>query len=107
MDALAYYREEAEVDKEVDTRNVGIDFQGDITMGRFVRREKPTYLEAVNERYANVLGDDYQLYGMTPQEREEKERREAEARAKAQALMEDEEARLMAEDFGVDEEGLG
>ncbi|AGA89123.1 2-oxoacid:ferredoxin oxidoreductase, beta subunit [Thioflavicoccus mobilis 8321] len=107
MDALSYYREEAEVDKDVDTRDVGIDFQGDIAMGRFVRREKPTYLDAVNERYVNVLGDEYELYGMTTPEREEKERREAEERAKAQSRLAEEEAQLMAEDFGVDEEGLG
>ncbi len=106
LDALEYYKEDAAVEKEVDTRDVGIDFQSDITMGRFVQKEKPTYLDAVNERYANVLGDDYQLYGMSPMEREEKAKREAEERARMQQTMEDEEASLMAEDMGVDEEGL-
>ncbi|MBA1444391.1 MAG: 2-oxoacid:ferredoxin oxidoreductase subunit beta [Chromatiales bacterium] len=106
LDALEYYKEDAGVEKDVDTRDVGIDFQGDIVMGRFVNQEKPTYYEAVNERYANVLGDDYQLYGMSKPEREEKAKREAEERTKVQALMEDEEAQMMAEDMGVDEEGL-
>jgi len=106
MDALEYYKSEAEVEKGVDTRDVGIDFQSDIAMGRFVKRDKPTYLDAVNERYANVLGDDYQLYGMTPEERAEKEKREAEERARVQTLLDQEEARMMAEDMGKDEENL-
>jgi len=104
--ALEYYKEDAAVEKDVDTRDVGIDFQDEIAMGRFVKRDKPTYLDAVNERYANVLGDDYQLYGMSKPEREEKARREAEKREKMQAMLEEDEAQMMAEDFGVDEEGL-
>lgn len=106
LDALNYYKEEAEVGQEIDTRDVGIDFQSEIRMGRFVKRDKPTYYEAVNERYANVLGDDYQLYGMSKPEREEKARREAEERIRMQALLEEEEARLLAEDIGTDEEGV-
>lgn len=78
MDALRYYRADSAVEKEADTRDVGIDFQGDITMGRFVKREIPTYLDAVNERYAKVLGDDYQLYGMCQTERDDKAQADAE-----------------------------
>lgn len=83
LDALNYYQQDADIQHGADTRTVGIDFQGDITMGKFVDRPKPTYLEAVNAHYAKVLGDDYQLYGKTPPEKEEEARRKAEAEAAA------------------------
>ncbi len=82
LDAMEYYKEDAEVAHGVDTRNVDIGFQGKMSVGKFVQREKPTYFESVNEHYANVLGDEYQLYGKTTPERleEEKKAREEQAR---------------------------
>jgi 2-oxoglutarate/2-oxoacid ferredoxin oxidoreductase subunit beta len=97
LNALEYYQGDAEVAHGADTRTVDIDFQGKIKVGKFVDREKPTYLEAVNERYANVLGDEYQLYGKTKPEREEEARREAAAR-------ELEAERMRAEDEALDEQ---
>jgi 2-oxoglutarate/2-oxoacid ferredoxin oxidoreductase subunit beta len=84
LEALDYYKEDAETAHGVDTRSVDIAFQGKLAVGKFVKREKPTYMEAVDERYAKVLGDDYQLYGKTLPERaaeEKKAREEREARA--------------------------
>jgi 2-oxoglutarate ferredoxin oxidoreductase subunit beta len=79
LDTLQYYHDEAEIRHGADTRETDIDFQGKIVMGKFVEKHKPTYLEAVNTHYANVIGDDYQLYGKTDPERE------AEKKAKEQA----------------------
>jgi 2-oxoglutarate ferredoxin oxidoreductase subunit beta len=79
LDAMKYYHDEAEIQHGADTRTVEIDFQGHIRMGTFVNREKPTYLDAVIDHHANVIGDDYELYGKTPLEKkaEEKARKTA------------------------------
>ncbi len=79
LDALQYYHDDSEIVHGADTREVDIEFQSKIKMGTFVHREKPTYLEAVNTHYANVIGDEYQLYGKTTPERE------AEKKAQEQA----------------------
>jgi 2-oxoglutarate ferredoxin oxidoreductase subunit beta len=81
VDAMEYYREDSDIQHGMDTRNVDIDFQGKIAVGRFVQRDKPTYLDAVNTHYANVIGDDYQLYGGTPQEKKEEAEKKAAAAA--------------------------
>jgi 2-oxoglutarate/2-oxoacid ferredoxin oxidoreductase subunit beta len=73
LDAMQYYHDDADIEHGADTRNVDIDFQGKIKVGKFVDRQKPTYLEAVNTHYANVIGDDYELYGKTPMEKKAEE----------------------------------
>ena len=70
VDVLQYYQDACEIEHGTDTRTVDIDYQGPLVMGKFVDKEKPTYLDAVNSHYANVIGDDYQLYGKTDPERE-------------------------------------
>ena len=70
VDALQYYQDNTILKHGADTRETAIDYQGKIIIGKFVDREKPTYLDAVNTHYANVIGDDYQLYGKTPPEKE-------------------------------------
>ena len=47
VDALEYYQEDADIKHGADTRKVDIDFQGKIVIGKFVERDKPTYLDAV------------------------------------------------------------
>ncbi|MBF0167185.1 MAG: 2-oxoacid:ferredoxin oxidoreductase subunit beta [Alphaproteobacteria bacterium] len=79
LDALEYYQNDAEIAHGIDTREVDIGYQSKIKIGKFVERDKPTYLENVNQKYTNVLGDEYQLYGKTTPEKE------AEAKAKAEA----------------------
>lgn len=68
VDMLQHYHDVSEIRHGADTRETDIDFQGKIVMGKFVDKQKPTYLECVNKHYANVIGDDYQLYGKTPPE---------------------------------------
>lgn len=80
LDALQYYHDEADIQHGMDTRQVDIGYQGKIPVGKFVDRPKPTYLEAVNAHYANVIGDDYQLYGKNPLEK----KAEQEAKGKQQ-----------------------
>ncbi len=78
--ALQYYHDNAEIKHGIDTRETDIDFQGKIIMGKFVEKQKPTFLEAVNDRLTNVIGDDYQLYGETEPEKEANKKDAAKAK---------------------------
>ena len=48
LDAMEYYREDADIQHGADTRTVDIGYQGKIAMGKFVDRPRATYLDAVN-----------------------------------------------------------
>ncbi|MGO8952233.1 MAG: 2-oxoacid:ferredoxin oxidoreductase subunit beta [Rhodomicrobium sp.] len=73
LEAMQYYHDDAGIEHGADTRTVDIGYQGKIAMGKFVDRQKATYLDAVNDHYVNVIGDDYQLYGKTPMEKKAEE----------------------------------
>jgi 2-oxoglutarate ferredoxin oxidoreductase subunit beta len=90
VDALQFYQEKAILKHGCDTREVDINFQDKIIVGKFVERDKPTYIEALDKRCVQVVGDDYQLYGKTVPEREAEEKAEKErvAARRAAALAE-------------------
>ncbi len=100
VDMLQNYQENTILKHGCDTRETAIDFQGKIVIGKFVDKDKPTYLEAVDKCCVKLVGDDYQLYGKTIPEREAEEKAEKEriaarreaALAEAGALVEDTEA---------------
>lgn len=64
LDILKYYHDNSIIKHDVDLREVDIKFQGPIIVGKFVDRERPTFIDAMNQRFRNVFGDKYQLYGM-------------------------------------------
>jgi 2-oxoglutarate ferredoxin oxidoreductase subunit beta len=70
LNLLKYYYEQAEIIHGADTRTVDIDYQGKLIVGKFVDKDKPTFLDAMNEHLMNVLGDDYQLYGRINHEKD-------------------------------------
>jgi 2-oxoglutarate ferredoxin oxidoreductase subunit beta len=59
LDAMKYYGEKSVKRNGADTRELRIDFQSEITVGTFIDRERPTFLDAMNTRYRQVLGDRY------------------------------------------------
>jgi len=59
FDLMRFYRDNAEVDQDADTRDVDIDFQGRIVCGRFVDEERPTFRENMDAHYRKVLGERY------------------------------------------------
>ena len=63
LNLMKYYYEKSEIRHGADTRTLDIDYQGKLIVGKFVEKEKPTFLEAMNKHLGKVLGDDYQLYG--------------------------------------------
>jgi 2-oxoglutarate/2-oxoacid ferredoxin oxidoreductase subunit beta len=93
VDALQFYQENAVLKHGADTRTLDLDFQGKITIGKFVERDKPTYIEALDKRCVQVVGDDYELYGKTVPEREAEEKAEKErVAARRAAVLAEEEA---------------
>ncbi|MDP2811013.1 MAG: 2-oxoacid:ferredoxin oxidoreductase subunit beta [Rhodocyclaceae bacterium] len=76
VDALQYYQEQAIIQHGADTRTLDIDFQSKIIVGKFVEKDKPDYIAALDNRCVKVVGDDYQLYGKTVPEREAEEKAE-------------------------------
>ncbi len=70
LNLLKYYYEQAEIKHGADTRTVDIDYQGKLIVGKFVEKDKPDYLTAMNKHFTNVLGDDYQLYGRINHEKD-------------------------------------
>jgi 2-oxoglutarate ferredoxin oxidoreductase subunit beta len=63
LNLLKYYHDNSEIQHGADTRTMDIDYQGKLIVGKFVDKEKPTFLDAMNKHMQIVLGDDYQLYG--------------------------------------------
>ncbi|MCP4230953.1 MAG: 2-oxoacid:ferredoxin oxidoreductase subunit beta [bacterium] len=64
LNLLKYYHENSEIQHGADTRTVDINFQDKIIVGKFVDKEKPTFLSCMNDYLAEVLGDKYQPYGV-------------------------------------------
>jgi 2-oxoglutarate ferredoxin oxidoreductase subunit beta len=65
VDQLKYYKEKSKVVNGADTKDVGLTFQGDITVGKFVDRDRPTWLDAMNEHYIQHFGEKYVPYGVS------------------------------------------
>jgi len=63
LDLMKFYHDNSEIKHGADLKDVDIDFQSKITVGKFVDIEKPTYLECLNANNKRVFGDKYQPYG--------------------------------------------
>ena len=70
LNLLRYYYDNSEIQHGADTRQLDISFQGKIIVGKFVDKDKPTFLDAMNQHFTRVLGDDYQLYGRINHDRD-------------------------------------
>ncbi len=64
LDILKYYHDNSVIKHDAKLEELDIKFQGPIIVGKFVDRERPTFIDAMNQRFKTVLGDKYQLYGM-------------------------------------------
>ena len=87
VDQLQNYQDNSILKHGADTRETAIDYQGKIVVGKFVEKNKPTYLEASDKCCIKLVGDDYQLYGKTIPEREAEEKAEKERIAARRAAM--------------------
>lgn len=62
LDQMIYYKENSEIRNGADTKTTAIDFQSKIVVGKFVDKERTTYLDAMNEYYQKKLGEKYVPY---------------------------------------------
>ncbi|MFH1005556.1 MAG: 2-oxoacid:ferredoxin oxidoreductase subunit beta [Bacteroidota bacterium] len=63
IDEMKYYKEKSVIKEGIDTKQVGLTFKGEIIVGKFVDRKKPSYLEAMNSHFKKLFGDKYINYG--------------------------------------------
>jgi 2-oxoglutarate ferredoxin oxidoreductase subunit beta len=63
IDELKNYKQNSIVKNGADTKEVGLTFDGKITVGKFVDRERPTWLDAMNDHFTQTLGSQYTPYG--------------------------------------------
>jgi 2-oxoglutarate ferredoxin oxidoreductase subunit beta len=64
VDQVKYYKEKSVIKNGVDTKDVGLGYQGDIVVGKFVDRERPTWLDSMNEHFTQHFGDAFTPYGV-------------------------------------------
>lgn len=63
VDQVKYYKEKSTIKHGADTKEVGLGFQSDIVVGKFVDRERPTWLDSMNQHFSKVLGTRFQPWG--------------------------------------------
>jgi 2-oxoglutarate ferredoxin oxidoreductase subunit beta len=63
LDLLKFYHDNAVIKHGEDTRNLDIEFQKPIVVGKFIDRDRPTFLDGYNKRLSEVLGDKFEPYG--------------------------------------------
>ena len=56
---MVYYRDKSEIRHGADTKDVALEFQGKIVVGKFVDRVRPTFGEAMDQYLRERLGADY------------------------------------------------
>jgi 2-oxoglutarate/2-oxoacid ferredoxin oxidoreductase subunit beta len=62
LDMMRLYKENSVIKNGADPREVGLDFKGKITCGKFVDRERPSFLEQYNERMSGIFGASFKPY---------------------------------------------
>jgi len=63
LDLMKFYHDNCVIKHGCDLKEVDIDYQSKIVVGKFVDIEKPTYIDCLNEGYKQVFGDQYKPYG--------------------------------------------
>jgi len=65
LDLMKFYHDNSIIKHGANTKEIDIGFQESIVVGKFVDKERPTFLEALEARMSGVLGDKYVKYGGT------------------------------------------
>ncbi|MBI5239398.1 MAG: 2-oxoacid:ferredoxin oxidoreductase subunit beta [Elusimicrobia bacterium] len=63
VEQLKYYKAKSTIKNGADTKDVGLTFQGDIIVGKFVDRERPTWLDSMNGHLTKVFPGKFTPYG--------------------------------------------
>ncbi len=59
---LEYYRDKSVIKNGADTRETDLEFQGEIVCGKFVDRERDTWLDCYNNRIGEAIGPSFKPY---------------------------------------------
>ncbi len=62
LDLMRFYHDNAVIDHNADTRDIDISYQDKIVVGKFVDKDKPTFLENKDAVLSAKLGDKYIPY---------------------------------------------
>ena len=57
LDLMEFYHDNTEIRNGLDPKEAQIDFQGKITCGKFLDKERPTFTENMHAHYRKILGD--------------------------------------------------
>jgi 2-oxoglutarate ferredoxin oxidoreductase subunit beta len=62
LEMMQYYKENSVIKNGADPREVGLGFKGKITCGKFVDRERPSFLDQYNTKMTERLGSSFKPY---------------------------------------------
>ncbi|MGB8932772.1 MAG: 2-oxoacid:ferredoxin oxidoreductase subunit beta [Anaeromyxobacteraceae bacterium] len=62
LDEMKFYKEKSVIKNGASTNDVFLDYRKEITVGKFVDRERPALQDAMDSRYREVLGAKYVPY---------------------------------------------
>jgi 2-oxoglutarate ferredoxin oxidoreductase subunit beta len=62
LDEMKFYQEKSVIKNGADTRAVTLDFRTEITVGKFVDRERPTLEQAMEKQMSDALGSKFVPY---------------------------------------------
>lgn len=62
LDRLKFYYDNSEIKHGADPREADVSLRGNITVGTFVNRDRPTYMQAMNEHLQKRIGDSFTPY---------------------------------------------
>lgn len=68
LDLMKFYHDNAEIAHGADPKEVDIQFQSKIKVGKFVDIDKPCYLDGYNEHMKSKLGEKFKPYGVQDNE---------------------------------------
>ncbi len=63
LDLMKFYHDNSIIKHGANTKELDIGFQQKIIVGKFVDRERPTFLESLNDWNRKVFGDKFKEYG--------------------------------------------
>jgi 2-oxoglutarate ferredoxin oxidoreductase subunit beta len=69
LDLMKFYHDNSVIVNGVDPREVDIQYQSEIKVGKFVDLDKPSYLDNYNTYLQKKLGEKFKPYGVTDEEK--------------------------------------
>ena len=62
LEMMQFYKENSVINNGADPREVGLDFKGKITCGKFVDRDRPSFLDQYNTKMSQIFGNSFKKY---------------------------------------------